>query len=295
MSSTRKRRPASRTQVIRRVVQAAFAAFILIASLRHNLLGESASTASIDALCPFGGIETLWRFVTEGQYVPKTHPSNLVLVIGFAIGAVVMGGAFCGWICPFGSVQDLLTWARTKLRLPELRVPARVDRWMRYLRFVSLAFILYKTISTVKLHFADYDPYRTLFGLGWAFEFNLSEQWLAYTVTLVILVLSFFVPRFWCKYTCPFGAVQSLVGHLSLVRIKRDPSTCRGCAVCNKPCPVGINVAEASPRVSTNCIGCLACLEACPVNGVLEARLAPSWWDRMVALFGRARRAETTR
>ena len=56
---------------------------------------------------------------------------------------------------------------------------------MRYGRYVTLALILYMTVSTAKLWFADYDPYRTIFGLGWFFEFNAVEQWPAYTIALV--------------------------------------------------------------------------------------------------------------
>jgi polyferredoxin len=286
--TTRKRRSRTpRSQIIRRIVQVAFLVFILVASVRHGLADESLGLASIDAQCPFGGITTLYRVVTEGEFVPKTHPSNIVLGIGFLVGAVLAGGAFCGWICPFGTLQDALTWVRTKLRLPELHIPDRLDRWMRYLRFVSLALVLYMTISTVKLWFASYDPYRTILGLGWLFEFNLAEQWPAYAVAVSVLGLSFFVPRFWCKYTCPFGAAQSLLGHISLLRIKRRAPTCKGCNVCTAACPVGLKVAEAAPRVSTNCIGCLACVEACPVKGTLEVQVAPGWWNGIKSLLKR--------
>ena len=149
---------------------------------------------------------------------------------------------------------------------------------MRYGRYVTLALILYMTISTVKLWFADYDPYRTIFGLGWIFEFNAVEQWPAYTIALAILGASFFIPRFWCKYTCPLGGALSLLSHVSLLRIRRTESTCKGCALCAQPCPVGIAVEKANPLVSTNCIGCLACVETCPRHGALEVAFMPKHW-----------------
>ena len=134
------------------------------------------------------------------------------------------------------------------------------------------------TISTVKLWFADYDPYRTIFGLGWLFEFNAVEQWPAYTIALAILAASFFIPRFWCKYTCPLGGALSLVSHVSLLRIRRTESTCKSCALCARPCPVGIDVEKAAPLVSTNCIGCLECVETCPRHGALEVTFMPKHW-----------------
>lgn len=262
-----------RTRLLRRLTQAGFGLFILGSSIRHYLV-TTEHVASIDAYCPFGGIETLWRWVsTGGLFVQKTHQSNLVLLLGLIAGVILAGGAFCGWICPFGALQDLLDWIRKKLRLPELRIPPRLDRVLTYGRYVTLGVILYATIATVKLWFADWDPYRTIFGLGWLFEFNLGEQWLAYTVALAILAGALLIPRFWCRYLCPLGGAISLLGNLSLLRIRRDEASCKGCAVCNAPCPVKIDVAQASSAVSADCIGCLECVGECPREGALELKL----------------------
>lgn len=279
------------SQILRRVVQGAFVVLILIAAWRHAAGGETAGLASLDALCPFGGLETLWRMLVEGNYVPKTHPSNLVLGVGLLAGVLLAGAAFCGWICPMGSLQDALTWIRGKLRIRPVQVPAGLDRLLRYGRFVILGLILYQTISTVKLWFAGYDPYRTIFSLGWLFEFNWAEQWPAYTVAAAVLVGSFLVPRAWCKYACPLGGVQSLLGNLSLLRIRRNDASCKACALCETPCPVGIAVARGGELISPDCIGCLACVEACPRHGALEVQLRPSWFDALRRRVSRARPA----
>ena len=266
----------SRTQLLRRLTQAGFGLFIIISSIRHNLVSAE-HLASIDAYCPFGGIETLWRWVSSGGlFVQKTHLSNLVLLLGLIAGVILAGGAFCGWICPFGAFQDLLDWVRRKLRLPEVQLPVRLDRILPYGRYVTLAGILYASIATVKLWFADFDPYRTIFGLGWIFEFNLAEHWPAYAVALAITVGAFLIPRFWCRYLCPLGGAISLLGNLSLLRIRRDATGCKGCNICNSPCPVKIDVAHADPAVSADCIACLACVEACPRHGALNVTLGPA-------------------
>ena len=282
------------TLILRRTSQAAFLVFILAASIRHNLFEESSVTASIDALCPFGGLETLWQaIITGGNTIPQTHPSNLILGLGLLLGAVIGGSAFCGWICPFGTLQDGLTFLRKKLRVPELHISPKVDRWLRYGRFLVLGLILYKTISTVQLWFAGYDPYRTLFGLGWLFKFDLAENWPAYLVALIVLAASFLVPRAWCKYACPLGGALSLVGNLSLLRIRRNGETCKSCAVCETPCPIGITVSRANPAISPNCIGCLECVQACPRKGALEVQLAPSWWSALKQIFRKQTRPAT--
>jgi polyferredoxin len=260
------------TQFLRRLTQLGFGLFILVSSVRHHESSEH--LASIDAYCPFGGFATFYRWLSSGGlYVQKTHLSNLVLAVGLVVGVLLAGGAFCGWVCPFGALQDLLAWARKKVRLPEVALPARLDRVLTYGRYVTLAGLLYATIRSVKLWFADYDPYRTLFGLGWLFEFDLAEHWPAYVVAAGIIVGSLLINRFWCRYLCPLGGVISILGNLSLLRIRRDEASCVGCAICNAPCPVRIDVAQASPAVSADCIGCLACVEACPRGGALEVTL----------------------
>lgn len=273
-----RRQRMTRTQIIRRISQIAFAVLILGLSVVHNLATEDGTTASIDALCPFGGLETAWQFISTGTFVSKLHVSNLILGAGLLVGVLLAGGAFCGWICPFGALQDFLTWLRAKLHIREILVPARLDRILRYGRYIVLATIIYQTIVLVKLWFGDWDPYRTFFGLGWLFEFNLLESWVAYVVLLGVLVASFLVERAWCRYLCPLGGAISLVGNLSLLRIRREGEACKACAVCERPCPMKLDVATTNV-VSSNCIGCLACVDACPRHGALQVKLAPVWLD----------------
>lgn len=266
----------ARTRLLRRVSQLGFGLFIIVSSLRHHLV-SSEHLASIDAYCPFGGFATAWRWLsTGGLYVQKTHQSNLILALGLIIGVLVAGGAFCGWICPFGALQDLLEWVRRKLRLPEVRISGRLSRLLGYGRYLVLAGILYATISTVRLWFADFDPYRTIFSLGWLFEFDWAAQWPAYVVALAVLAGSLLIPRFWCRFLCPLGAIVSFLGNASLLRIRRNETACKGCAVCNKPCPVKIDVAGANDVVSSNCIGCLECLEVCPHKDALQVTPGPA-------------------
>jgi NapH/MauN family ferredoxin-type protein len=267
------------TQRARRLTQLSFASFIIYTSVVHHLATEDGATASIDALCPFGGIETLWRYLSEGgRYIPKTHLSNLVLLLGLFIGTLFAGGAFCGWICPFGSVQDLLTGIRKRLHLPEVQVPQRLDRILRYGRYLMLGLILYQTIATVKLWFSSVDPYRTLFSLDWVFEFQPETAGLAYGITALVLVSSLFVERAWCRYACPLGGAISLVGRFSLLRIRRTEAQCKSCSLCSRSCPVKLPV-ETAKTISSDCIGCLNCVDTCPRAGALEVQLAPIWLE----------------
>jgi NapH/MauN family ferredoxin-type protein len=260
----------------RHLVQLAVVILITAMAIRHQT--ESASGApSVDALCPFGALETMWTWVTTGGFVSKIHPSNIAVGVGLLAAVLIAGNAFCGWICPFGAIQDALHWLKRKLRVPTVTVPPRVDRVLRYGRFVVLGVVIVASATTLKLWFADYDPYVTLFGLSWVFEPDLATMWPALAILVAVLGVSMLVERAFCRYLCPLGGALSILGRFSILRIRRSASACTDCNLCNKPCPVGIDVAKAAPVVSADCIGCLDCVATCPKAGALEVTAAPPW------------------
>lgn len=263
-------------KLARHLTQLVIAGLILVWAVRHQL-EKNNPPASTDALCPFGAVETLITWVTTGSYITKIHPSNMILGLGVLISVLLVGNAFCGWVCPFGALQDLLAWIRRKAHLPSLTVPPRLDRVLRWGRFVVLAIILYFSATTATLWFAGWDPYVNLFGLHWLFEPNPATMWVGWLVIVVVLGLSLLVERAWCRYLCPAGAVFTVLGHLSLFRIRRSAPTCTSCTLCDKACPVGLDVMGSARAVSTDCVGCLDCVAVCPVRGALNLKAGPTF------------------
>lgn len=257
-----------RVRAARHLSQVAFAVLILVAAIRHQLATTSGTTASTDALCPFGGAETFITWLTTGGFISKTHPSNLFLFAAVVLATILVGNAFCGWVCPFGAFQDAISWLRRKAKLPTITVPSGLDKVLRWGRFVTLGFILYFSVTTAKLWFADWDPYVNLFNLGWAFG-ETEKLPLALTVLGATIIGALLVERAWCRYLCPFGAVFKVLGWFSLTRIRRSERACTDCTLCDRPCPVAIEPSKAIPMVSSDCIGCLDCVAACPVKGAL--------------------------
>lgn len=251
----------------RYATQAFFALFILVAAVRHQVAKQNGAP-SVDALCPFGAVESLYTWVTTGTMVPKLHPSNMILGIAVVVSVLIAGNAFCGWICPMGTLGDVITGLRKRLGWRPVHVPDRVDRVLRYGRYVVLAAVVIATVQTGRLIFAEYDPYVTLFSLHWIFEPSTALI-PALIITAVVIVGSVLVDRLWCRYLCPAGAVFAVLGHLSFLRIRRSASACTDCGLCNSPCPVGIDVAHAG-TVNTDCVGCMECVATCPFPGALN-------------------------
>ncbi len=259
----------SRSIWIRRVVQVFFFGLIALIAVNHTLVENGVgipflSTASLHALCPFGGVVTIYQYATAGTFVQKIHESSFVLMmIGFLL-AILFGPVFCGWVCPLGTVQEWVSGIGRKLFRRRFNhfVPAKLDNILRYLRYLVLAWVLYMTAATGTLIFAEYDPYFALFNF-WSDEVALGGL----AILGISLGLSLFVERPWCKYACPYGAVLGLSNLFRVFSIRRSETTCKADGACSILCPMNIPVDSQTTVRDHQCISCLECTSEaiCPV------------------------------
>ncbi|HNW87280.1 MAG TPA: 4Fe-4S binding protein [Candidatus Limiplasma sp.] len=220
---------------------------------------------SLHAVCPFGGVVTLYDFATTGALLPKLHSAALILMFLGLFVALFFGPLFCGYICPLGSFQEWIGKLGRKLfpkRYGKLISP-KVDRVLGYLRYGVLAAVVYQTAVVGKLVFQDVDPYYALF------NFLTGEVAVtALVVLLLVMVLSLFVERPWCRYLCPYGALLGLFNLIRIFPVRRKASTCIHCGKCDKACPMNIPVSQKAAVRDPRCISCYECVSgnACPVN-----------------------------
>ena len=259
---------------VRAAVQIAFFVLIALTAVNHSL-GETGksipvlSSASLHALCPFGGVVSLYQYLVNSTFVRKIHESSFILMwIGFGI-AVLFGPAFCGWVCPFGSLQEWLGKIGKKIFKKRYNsfIPPGIDKYLRYLRYIVLGLILYLTAVSGTLIFADYDPYFALFNF-WTGEVAFS----ALIILGIILLTSFFIERPFCKYACPYGAVLGVFNFFRVFSIKRAKDTCINCKACDRACPMNIVISDKKKVMDHQCITCLECTSenACPVERTVD-------------------------
>lgn len=263
---------------VRIIIQIMFLVVTLLIGLRHIMPGESAKGGAFDAFCPFGGIETLWLYLTTGQTLKTTNLLNFSILIGVLGVSLLAGRAFCGWICPVGTLQDLLAGLTHRLtgekkhvrgkkslsRFP-FQLSQKFDPWLRSLKYLILAIILLASTWAVYPPLWEICPARALF------SFQLSTP-LLISVLIVFVITSMVNRLFWCKYLCPLGAVLAIFNKIAPLRLVINQSSCTTCGRCDIECPMEIQNVPENLR-SAECIQCLECLETCAVQDTLELKL----------------------
>jgi polyferredoxin len=255
---------------IRSAIQIFFFGLIALIAVNHTLAEQGRgipflSSASLHAICPFGGVVTLHQFITTGTLIRKVRQSSLVLSGLVMLLAVLFGPVFCGWVCPLGSVQEWIGKLGKKLlgkRYNQL-IPRELDKVLRYLRYLMLGWVVYMSAISGTLIFQSIDPYYALFNF-WTGEVAVTGL----LVLGVTLLGSLVVERPWCKYACPYGALLGITNLFRVFKIRRVESSCTSCTLCSRECPMNIEVCEVDVVRDHQCISCLECTSeaVCPMN-----------------------------
>lgn len=164
------------------------------------------------------------------------------------------GVFYCGWICPFGSIQDIISKIANKLKIKRYKCPEKIQKYLVYLRY-----FLY-TLVVVKLISMSWNP-RGRFG---DLLRGVELSYLLYAILIIFLLISIFIDRPWCNYFCEKGAFFGFLSNLRIFGIKRDNKTCIHCHKCDRACPMNIKVESTDFVNHPNCIGCFECISTCP-------------------------------
>jgi Fe-S-cluster-containing hydrogenase component 2 len=241
-----------------------------------------------DAFLPLAGVTTLKVWISSGRF-DTLHPAALVVLLATLVTAWLFRRALCSWLCPIGLVSEYLARLGAKLMGRNVTVARWLDRTLLTVKYiVSLAIIaaVFGAPASAAIEFAR-SPYYAIADLK-LFDVYSAFNLLFLVGVLAILVGSVFVKNLWCRYACPYGTLQGILGVLSPIRLHKDDELCTHCGRCTRVCPNGVDVASASIEVlSAECMGCVSCVEACPRKGALEMRV-PGLGPVSRAWFGAA-------
>lgn len=255
-----------KTRSIRLAILLFVLLLITLTGIMHQKLNVI-SPVGVDALCPFGGIEAAYTLITTGAFIQRVALSSFILLISIIIIALVFRRAFCGQICPLGTLQELAGMLGKKIFKKRMIVPAVADKPGRYLKYLVLIVVVFFSALTGELILRPYDPWVAYMHL------TSTELFTTFLVGFIILVLamlgSMLADRVFCRYLCPMGAFLAVLYPLGWFGVKRNDSSCIKCGICNRECPMGIDIMGAEKIRSVECINCYTCVNVCPVKDTM--------------------------
>lgn len=164
-------------------------------------------------------------------------------------------GVFCGWLCPFGALQELLNEVARRLGIKQIEVPWSLHERLWPIKYVAFLLILGVSFrsTTQAFQYAEIEPFKTAIAL----KFMRAWPYLAYVA--VLLGAGLFIERFYCRYLCPLGAALAIPARLRLFEwLKRRQQCGRECRICAARCTVqAIN--PLGVIVPNECVYCLQC------------------------------------
>ncbi|MDH3690691.1 MAG: 4Fe-4S binding protein [Gammaproteobacteria bacterium] len=164
-------------------------------------------------------------------------------------------GIYCGWLCPFGALQELLHDIATRLRVWQFPIPAVVHE-----RLLALKYILLLSLFAISLHsmsdavrYAEVEPFKT------AINMHFQREWTFVLYAGVLVAISLFNGKFYCKYLCPLGAALTIPSHFRIFDWLRRRKECgRPCQTCAAECPS--QAIRPTGEINANeCHYCLDC------------------------------------
>jgi len=246
---------------VRRILQFGFLALVLG--------GVFAGGANCERWCPFGGVEAVYTYASEGNMLCSLGTSNFFILGGVLAMTLLLRRAFCGYMCPVGTISEWLHGLGRRLGLPDVRVANRLDRVLAVLKYAVLAVILVATWRAGELIFRSFDPCYALIS-----RHGADITFWAYVVSGAIVAASLVTIVPFCRWFCPFAAVLNPLSRFGLTRIQRDPEACRECGLCAKNCPAAIPVDRLGQVTAARCVSCMNCIDSCPHNETQSKALA---------------------
>jgi polyferredoxin/uncharacterized protein with FMN-binding domain len=216
----------------------------------------------------FGSIKSIYLAVLAQSFTVQDYLAQILLITGTILLTVFTGRFFCGWMCSFGALMDLLHFLSTKLTKKRVRINEKLDTVLKGLKYFVLAFSIVVIWTLGNTIFTQANPWNvfgmlTSFSNVTALPAFIAEMKIGAVLLALIIIGGFFIERFFCRYLCPLGAIFAIFSKPRILKIRKHEGECGKCMGCSKSCSMGINLNAVDTVNSGECINCLKCLDGC--------------------------------
>lgn len=227
----------------------------------------------IEGWLPIAGLMNI-RYTLETGLLPPIHAPAMLLLAAFMLISLLLKKSFCSWLCPIGTLSELIADAGKMLFGRNFTLPRWLDIALRSLKYLLLSFFLYISLSMP----AQGIQYFLMSAYGIIIDVKMLDFFRNIgTITLLsvalLVIFSLFIRNAWCRYLCPYGALLGLLSLLSPFKIRRNAQSCIDCGKCARNCPSQIPVDRLIQVRTVECTGCMTCVESCPVASTLNFSL----------------------
>ncbi|SDL14974.1 4Fe-4S binding domain-containing protein [Maridesulfovibrio ferrireducens] len=228
-----------------------------------------AKPGAVEGFLPISALLSFKQLLTEGIY-DEVHPAGLTIFIAVLVMSLILRKGFCGYICPVGFISNLLNRLGLKTKRT-ITVKGKLEFILLLPKYIAMTFFVYAIFF--KMGSREISSF-----IHSGYNFTAEAKMLNFFTNLglipsisiaTIILLSIFIPYFWCRFLCPYGALLGILSKLSPVAVKRDQDLCIDCGKCTKVCPGGIQVDTMTTVNSAECVGCTQCIGSCPVPDCL--------------------------
>ena len=213
----------------------------------------------------FSGLKSIYAMIIKGDFnFIGAFPSLIEFITAITI-TILLGRFFCGWVCAFGTYNDLLYLMSKNVFKINFRVNEKTDAVLKYVKYLVLT-LLVVVVWTMGSKVFDMTSPWDAFAQITDFPQVLSDYTIGVILLFLITIGAFFVERFFCRYLCPLGAVFNIFSRIGILKIKKPTDKCGKCRVCTNNCSMALALYKVESVCGGDCINCFKCIETCPRN-----------------------------
>ncbi|HHE38117.1 MAG TPA: 4Fe-4S binding protein [Candidatus Cloacimonetes bacterium] len=213
--------------------------------------------------CPYASVcfGVMGLNPTFGKFI---YPTAVIIGLVILVLTIFVGRKFCGYVCPLGTIQEIIYLLNPRSKKPKLHdLPKPLHRILLIFKYI---FFLITVIAAYGIFQYGYMKFCPVLAIS-----HPQHLKVAGIISLfIVFIVAFFLERFWCRYACPYAALMNIfqwfgkILHIPRTKIIRNMEVCIDCYICDKNCPMQINICDKEIIDDVECIHCNKCMEKCP-------------------------------